>query len=292
MVSYKIGEIEAITGIKAHTIRIWEKRYDLLLPNRSATDMRKYTDEDLRYLLNVAILNKSGYKISKISKFSSKQLEKVVIQEFDSDDVTKVVDRLIIHIIDLNQNQFVIDIENQIQKIGFDECFHSVMVPFLNKIGNMWQSGSLTTSKEYFSTNLIRQIIMRNVTSLRFHSKSENSIILFLSEHESHDIELLYYYHKLRETNIKTYYLGQHVPYHALCEFIERTGSDTLITNWVTGVDERNMINYFKKLKRDKPNVEIYSGGNQVLKYQESLVNLTKPINTRNYLEILERLTV
>ena len=158
MIRYSIKDLEKITGIKAHTIRIWEKRYGIVEPSRTQTNIRYYSDEDLRHLMNVAILNKYGYKISNIQGMTSEEIKKSVLElTYQYLDNDHLVDNLVMAMIELDEQRFDKIISSSIIKQGFDFTFENLLARFLEKIGILWQTGAVNPAQEHFISQLIRQ---------------------------------------------------------------------------------------------------------------------------------------
>jgi DNA-binding transcriptional MerR regulator len=266
MAEYKIKDLEALTGIKAHTIRIWEKRYNLISPERTDTLIRTYTDEDLTNLLSVALLNKNGIKISKIVDMGKEQISKKVWDLKFSKNENSSQEKLILALIELDEDLFRNTLQSLIDSVGLEETFASHLIPFLDRIGIMWIVGTIHPAQEHFISNLIRQKVISEIDKLSVPNNDIKPVMLYLPEHEWHEISLLYYQYILRRNGINTVYLGQSLPYDSLLLTIEKLAPRALVTSWLTAVDEKYMINYFKQLSNDIDGIEIYAGGYQVNK--------------------------
>ncbi len=158
MAVYSIRDLENLSGIKAHTIRIWEKRYKLIEPRRTNTNIRYYTDYDLKKILNVAVLNKHGIKISNIVKLNDIELKEEIMRVSDANpDLKHAVDSLIVAMIDLDEIKFTSILSKSISKKGFKDAMLDVVYPFLNRIGVMWQADDINPVQEHFVSYLIRQ---------------------------------------------------------------------------------------------------------------------------------------
>ncbi len=215
MAVYSIKELEKLSGIKAHTIRIWEKRYSLIEPHRTNTNIRYYTDENLKKILNVAVLNRQGIKISHIAKLNDQELKEEIIRvSGTSTSHDTIVNSLVIAMIDLDQYILEEIINKSISKIGFKETVTGVLYPFLNKVGILWQSGEVNPAQEHFVSNLIRQKIISEIDHLpnTFNPKAKK-FLLMLPEGEWHDIALLFAQYLIKEARQEVIYLGQSVPY-------------------------------------------------------------------------------
>lgn len=289
MAEYKIKDLEALTGIKAHTIRIWEKRYNLISPERTDTLIRTYTDEDLTNLLSVALLNKNGIKISKIVDMGKEQISKKVWDLKFSKNENSSQEKLILALIELDEDLFRNTLQSLIDSVGLEETFASHLIPFLDRIGIMWIVGTIHPAQEHFISNLIRQKVISEIDKLNVPINEVKPVMLYLPEHEWHEISLLYYQYILRRNGINTVYLGQSLPYDSLLLTIEKLAPRAVVTSWLTAVDEKYMINYFKQLSNDINGVEIYAGGYQVNKCFDLISEWAIEIKeAKNLAEIIE----
>lgn len=279
MAEYKIRDLEILTGIKAHTLRIWEKRYGLVQPDRTDTQIRTYTDQELITLLNIALLNKNGVKISKIAEMSADELYSKVRElknEPISDGSTEL---LVLALVELDEQLFHRTFDELIEKFGMVETFSDYIIPFLDRIGIMWQVGTINPAQEHFISILIRQKLIVATDKLRSLADSKETVMLFLPEHEWHEIGLLFYNYTLRAKNIRTIYLGQSVPYDSIVECIEKLQPTSLLSSWVTAVDPKFMRHYFEDLKKQFPALKMLAGGYQMSENGEKLKDLVEPIS-------------
>ena len=264
MGEYKIKDIEVLTGIKAHTLRIWEKRYALLIPERTDTHIRTYSDDELTYLLNIILLNKSGYKISKIAQLSEKEVNDLVWNINFSNDLDKSGEKLILALIHLNELLFRDTLNDLIKEVGLENTFTNHLIPFLDRIGVMWLVGSITPTQEHFISNLIRQKIISEIDKLPIPDPKKPPLMLFLPEHEWHELGLLYYQFLLRYKGLNTVYLGQSLPFESALDCIHSLKPKAVITSWLTAVDDEFLVKYFQRLKSELRDIPLYVGGAQV----------------------------
>lgn len=214
MAVYSIKDLEQLSGIKAHTIRIWEKRYELIQPNRTQTNIRYYTDEDLRYLLNVGLLNRNGFKISKIAKMSDEEIaEKVAdLSEVNSEHATQL-DALTISMIEMDEYKFNRIVSTNIKQIGLEKTMLDVINPFLSKLTILWMTGSVNPAQVHFITCLIRQKIIVAIDQLPLkQNDDEPAFLLYLPEGEIQELILLFVHYLLKTRGNKVIYLGQNIP--------------------------------------------------------------------------------
>ena len=215
MAVYSIKELENLSGIKAHTIRIWEKRYSLIEPHRTNTNIRYYTDNELKKILNVAVLNRHGIKISSIARLTDLELREEIIRvSATSDSNDTLIDSMVLSMIDLDEYKLEAMIDKSINKIGFKSTVTDVLYPFLDKVGILWQSGDVYPAQEHFVSFLIRQKIISATDHIsNIFNPNGKKFLLLLPEGEWHEIALLFAQYLIKEANHEVIYLGQSVPY-------------------------------------------------------------------------------
>ena len=215
MKKYSISDIEGLIGIKAHTIRAWESRYNLVPPKRTPTNIRFYDEEDLKMLLNIVTLNGKGYKISRIAKMSKQQISEMVTQ-FKSDWNNDAVQ--VLHLSDATLNfdevAFAEILSGCIQEMGLTKTMDLVLFPFMKKVGMLWQTGAIDPSHEHFASNLIRDRIIVEIDKVVKPEKEDTKrFLLFLPEVEMHETGLLFARYLLKKCGMDTLYLGPDIPY-------------------------------------------------------------------------------
>lgn len=252
--TFFIQELEIYSGIKAHTIRIWEKRYGLLEPTRLNRNIRKYSLMDLQKLLNVSLLYNNGYKISKISKYSSEELHEEA-RSFSVDAVHKnyYVNKLIMCMYTFDSLAFEETYLELCKKNSFESIFTEVYVPLLNHLGLLWQTHAIKPVHEHFISNLITQKIILNTSMSVEPSKTESdqTYVLFLPEGEIHEIGLLYLNLVLKQRGMKTIYLGSSLPIDNIAYVINKFTKATLVCAFMIDktIEEKNsFMNSLEKL--------------------------------------------
>jgi len=282
MAQYKIKDLENLTGIKSHTIRIWEKRYNILEPNRTDTQIRTYSDSELTHLLTVSMLNRNGIKISKIAKLSQEDMNKLLWDIKVNKEPEYSMDKLIMSLISLDEDLFNKTLQNLIESEGLESTFTNHLIPFLDRIGIMWLIGSVNPAQEHFISNLIRQKVIAEIDKQTVPETETDTVLVYLPEHEWHEISLLFYQFLLRDKGIRTSYLGQSLPYPALQECIEKLKPRAILSSWLTAVDSKFVVNYFKRLRKDYPDLKVFAGGAQIKNNAEvlaSYINVVKDID-------------
>jgi DNA-binding transcriptional MerR regulator len=210
---FTIRELESLSGIKAHTIRIWEQRYNFLKPSRTVTNIRTYSNEELKTVLTVALLNKYGYKISRIDRMLPEQRVKAALQLPGNDAITEhLVNEMIGCMIELKSVEFEELLNAQIRKEGIEKTVTNLIFSFLDKVGILWQTNRIVPVQEHIVSNIIRQKIVCAIEGLPFVHHNDNLFLLFLPEDEHHEMGLLFVAYLLRKRNLPVIYLGANVP--------------------------------------------------------------------------------
>lgn len=265
MANYSIKDLENFTGIKAHTIRIWEKRYNLVEPKRTCTNIRYYDDDDLKKLLNVSILNRHGYKISNIANFAENTInEKIFNLAQTKNDVESQIESMVLAMIDLDEYKFDKVFNTAIINLGFEETIVKLIYPFFQRIGILWQIGSINPAQEHFISNLIRQKLIMAIDGLLANiSENSKTFLLFLPEGEHHELGLLFYNYLIKKCNHKVIYLGETVPFDALIEVSKIRQFDYLLTSITTPMLDESMNELIENLKKHFSSSQVYITGLQ-----------------------------
>jgi MerR family transcriptional regulator, light-induced transcriptional regulator len=213
MSTYTIKDLEKISGIKAHTIRIWEQRYQFLQPQRTETNIRTYSSDELKTILNVSLLNKYGFKISHIDKMSAEQMEEKILNLNQIDaQKERVVNALIKEMVSLNMANFERQLDTYIGQKGIDKTILEIIFPFMERVGILWVTNHINPAQEHLATNVIRQKIILGIEKLPPILQYSKRIVLFMPEGEYHEIGLLYVQYLLKQRGFYVDYLGANVP--------------------------------------------------------------------------------
>ena len=263
--TYLIKDLEQLTGIKAHTIRIWEKRYNVVSPKRTSTNIRFYCDNDLKRLLNISVLLKQGFKISQLSVLSDDELgDKIMTLHYHPDVEEVRIDNLVTAMIDLDEALFEKTINLSALNLGFEHTVLKIIYPFLERIGILWLSGNINPAQEHFVTNLLRQKLLVAIDSLVMKpARDSKRFILFLPENELHELGLLFYSYLVRKAGHKIIYLGQSVPYEDVVEVARFKEPDALVTSLVAAMSLAEANTYVQRLASDFISKTIYITGSQ-----------------------------
>lgn len=294
MNKFSIKDIETITGIKSHTIRIWEQRYNLLQTKRSETNIRYFDDEDLKFLLNVSILNDSGIKISEIVKMTSQEMAaKVEALSEVENNYTCHIQALVKNSLELNEVDFKKSLVQAVKKIGFEQTVIQVIYPFLQKVGIMWQTGMINPAQEHFATNLIKQRLILAIDSVKPLDVEEvKKFLLFLPENEYHEIALLFAYYVIKQHGHKVLYLGQSLSLAYVKEVIDSYHPDyifSILTNSLNDSDLENSVHSFANYF---PNQKILLAGSAIREHKniefENIINLHDVAELLSFLNQLD----
>ena len=253
MTDYSVAQVEAITGIKAHTLRIWERRYSFLKPKRTDTNIRYYTDNELKLLVSIALLIRNGHKVSKIDTLSHEEIESEVGKLLksntsnDSDEITG----LTLSMINLDETRFSNIFQRLLIRKGLLNTITDVIYPFLSNAGFLWGSNQISPIHEHFVSNLIRQKIISATDMLPVNGENSRAIVMFLPSGEQHEIGLLLANFIARNFGWNVYYLGQDVPVEHLTVFNNYPKVELLLTMVITPLSEsiiKSLNNLFTQL--------------------------------------------
>ena len=236
MNSFTIKDIENITGIKAHTIRVWEQRYNFLKPQRSDTNIRHYSNNELITVLNIALLNKNGFKISHIDKMSEADVKaKIFALTQAQAQQERTVNELIEHMIDLDVDKVEKILDNFISSKGIERTITQIIFPFLERIGILWLTNRINPAQEHLVTNIIRQKLILGIDGVKSPIQTNKSVLLFLPEGEHHELGLLFIYYLLKSRGIRVYYIGANAPLKDV-EYLTQYKPHTFIYSHLTAV--------------------------------------------------------
>lgn len=233
MVSYAIKDLERISGIKAHTLRIWEKRYNILQPKRTESNIRYYGVEDLKKVLNIAILRRHGVKISKIVDLTPEEISARVLEiTLSNSDERAQIENLIISMIELDEGRFEKVFANCTLRLGLRTTMLEVIHPFIIQSGLLWQTGAINPGQEHFISNLIRQKIIVAIDHEKTMKNAKGKqFLFFLPEGELHELGILFYNYLIRHSGCKSIYIGQTTPIEEAALINIQSPSDYVVTS-------------------------------------------------------------
>ena len=248
--NFTIKDLENISKIKAHTIRIWEKRFNLLAPKRTNTNIRFYSHENLQKFLNVVLLYNNNFKISKIAKMRDEQIieqsRKLAFQNARND---QAINSFKLSMFQFDKVLFNDNYQNLLHEMTFQEIFQEIFIPILSDIGLLWQTGTLLPAHEHFISNLITQKVQINIEKLQYNiPKTNKTFVLFLPENEAHELGLLYLNYELILRGNKTVYLGRSLPLTNLDYFLKKEKEICFVTSMTIMPHDRKVKNYFNEI--------------------------------------------
>lgn len=288
---FTIRDIENLSGIKAHTIRIWEQRYSFLKPKRSCTNIRFYNSDDLKVILNISLLNKHGYKISQIDKMSRETIFENVLSLADAEAKTDiVVNQLLGLMVAFDEIGFEKAINKYIAASGIEKAILEILFPFLDKVGILWLTNHINPAQERLISNVIRQKIITGIDSLVSKITSSSKICLFLPEGEYHEISLLYIAFLLKKKGVSITYLGANIPLAELKTVVDVKKPDYLYTHVTTTGHGFNFEKFVASMNKEFKNITIIISGRltsayvkkipQKITFKKSLADVKEFINS------------
>jgi len=282
--TFSIKDLENLSGIKAHTIRIWEKRYNLLSPERTQTNIRLYSLLSLQKLLNITLLYENGLKISKIAQLKNEEIPLKVREIIDEKSIkNNMMNAFKLSMINFDQSLFYNTYNKLVVDLSFREIFKEYFIPLLQELGYLWQSNTISTTHEHFITNLVKQKVYTNTEKVhRSEYVNNKSFVLFLPENEIHELGILYLNYELNLRGYKSIFLGQSVPIENLEPLIASNEFVEFIAYVTVEPSKEKIDKYLQKFKKkilDKKDCRL-----SLLGFQTQFVDLnTKPENVSVY---------
>lgn len=251
--TFSIKDLENLSGIKAHTIRIWEKRYNVLEPMRTDTNIRLYDLASLQKLLNITLLHDFGYKISKISKYPPETIP-ALVREIVTNKTAKshAISEFKIAMMNFDQELFFNTYDWLTKEKSFQEIFYDVFLPLMNEMGMLWQTDTITPSHEHFITFLIKQklLIQTEQLQIRKPTKTDKVFVLSLPMNEIHELGLMYLNYEILAKGYKTIYLGESVPIDSLKYLKNHFESIVFVSYLTVQPDKDNVNEYITEMKQ------------------------------------------
>jgi len=297
-IKFSIKDLESLSGIKAHTIRIWEKRYELLSPERTQTNIRTYLLADLQKLLNVVFLMNNNHKISKIAKNSTADIANMVAdivakESFSSQ--SHAINSFKIAMMNFDQNLFYKTFDTLKEQHTFDEIFYENFLPLMHEVGLLWQTDTINPSHEHFIFNLIKQKILLNIEHIQLNAKHNNNktFALFLPENEIHDLGLLFLNYEIVRNGYKAIFLGQSIQLDSLKYLAINHPNISFVTYFTVKPENDDIDAYFKEYNSQFGNQDhlLYVLGAKTKYIDESTVpdNVRVMMSIREFVNIIKR---
>ncbi len=267
MPNFSIKDIESLTGIKGHTLRIWEQRYGIIKPKRTETNIRYYDDDDLKFLLSISILNEHNFKISEIAKMTEAEISEAVLKlttvtgEF-SNQIKTIISATMM----FDELEFHSKLNGFIAEYGLEETYIKILLPFLVEVGILWQVGSIQPSHEHFVTNIIKQKLFASIDSqIGNKGDCKKKFLLFLPETETHSLSLLFANYVIRSRGHDVIFLGQEVPLEDLKNAFKNEAPDYIYTTATIAHLKISMQEMLDFLSSNWPHSQILVSGYQFL---------------------------
>ncbi|MBP9098099.1 MAG: MerR family transcriptional regulator [Ferruginibacter sp.] len=272
MDSFTIKDLENLSGIKAHTLRIWEQRYSFLKPSRTFTNIRYYGNEELKKILNIALLNKYGYKISHIDKMNEAEIkEKLLSLSQMEAQQERIVNDLIKNMIDLDMESFENTLDRFILSRGIERAITQIIFPFLEKIGILWLTNHINPAQEHLVTNLVRQKLIVGIEGVSTSIKVNKTVLLFLPEGEYHELGLLFMYFILKSRGANVIYLGSNVPIKDVAYVVNLKKPDYLYSHLTSVGQNFNFDRFLTNLRQKFQNIPVIISGQLTQNFEKKI---------------------
>lgn len=272
MNAFTIKDLENLTGIKAHTIRIWEQRYGFLKPQRTDTNIRYYSNEELKKILNIALLNKYGFKISHIDKMSDAEMTEKIYEINHQDAVQeRLLNAMIQGMVDMDMPGFEKVMNDYILQKGIEKTIQYLIFPFLERIGVLWMTGHINPAQEHLVSNLIRQKVLVGIDALKMPLHPTKTCVLFLPEGEYHELGLLYVHYLLRARGIAVYYLGSNVPLSDIEYIVQHKSPDFIYTHLTSVSNAFSFERFLGQIMSRTGNASLVISGRMASTYEAKI---------------------
>ena len=289
---FSISQLSKFSGIKPHTIRIWEQRYDALTPNRSEGNTRYYDNNQLRRLLNIVSLIKADYKVSEISSLPDKKLFKLINELAGNEFKNSTSDYFVLQLISAGMNFDEVNFDKIFShcliKYGVKGAYLEIIYPVLKRVGIMWTADLIPPAAEHFISNLIRQKLFTIIDSMPVAKGSSGSWLLFLPENEFHEIGLLLSHYMIRLSGVKSVFLGSNVPLESVKETVNMSSPDNLLVFLTHNNSKSELQHYINRLSQQFKNRKIWVAADMdILKGITFNKNVTCLFSVENLEQIL-----
>jgi DNA-binding transcriptional MerR regulator len=259
MDAFTIKDVENLSGIKAHTIRIWEQRYSFIKPQRTQTNIRYYSGIELKRILNIALLSKYGYKISHINRMSEEDMKKsIYLLEDNQAQQDRVINDLIQSTVSVDMDKFEGILDSFILARGIDKTITQIIFPFLERIGILWMSNNISPGEEHLISNIIRQKLIVGIEGVASHLSKNKMVILFLPEGEFHELGLLFISYLMKRNGVKILYMGADVPLKDMLQICHKKKPDFLYSHITC---DFKLERYFSGLQAGFPELNLVISG-------------------------------
>ncbi len=272
MNAFTIKDLENLTGIKAHTIRIWEQRYNFLKPQRTDTNIRYYSNNELKKILNIALLNRYGFKISHIGKMSDDDIHVKILGINNTEaQQERVINELIQKMIDLELVSFELVIDEHIRVKGIEKTIHKIIFPFMERIGVLWVTGHINPAQEHLVSNIIRQKLIVGTQAISNLIPTKKTALLFLPEGEFHELGLLFIQYLLKNRGIGVLYLGTNIPLEDVDYVVKHKAPDFIYTHLTSVSNLFNFDRFIQQSQKRFSSIPLIISGRLASIYDKSI---------------------
>jgi MerR family transcriptional regulator, light-induced transcriptional regulator len=289
MERYTIRDLDKLSGINAHTIRVWERRYGIIKPQRTGTNRRRYDDADLRKIINISILRRNGFKISEIAEMAESEIEeKVALLSTDVFNSDTHIDSMIKAMVAFDETAVNELINKSLMYKGMEETMTSLVFPFLKRIGVMWQTGSADIGAEHFISNIFRKKLIAAIDNMSPSSRqNRKKVLLFLPEKEMHEMGLLFFQYLVKKEGHESLYLGQSTPLSSVAVSNRQWKADIIITGIMSGYPGFKADEYIKELSKAFPEQKVLVAGELATTAAKLIFKNVFPLNSAEDLKSL-----
>ena len=272
MNSFTIKDLENLSGIKAHTLRIWEQRYNFLKPSRTFTNIRYYSNEELKTVLNIALLNKYGYKISHIDKMNSLEInDKILSLNQAQAQQERIINDLVKNMVDMDMEAFETTLGNYILARGIERTITQIIFGYMEKIGILWVTNHINPAQEHLVTNIIRQKLIVGIEGVSTSLRINKTLLLFLPEAEYHELGLLFMYYLLKSRGADVIYLGTNVPIKDVAYVVNLKKPDYLYSHITTPGQHFNFDKFLLNVSKELKTVPCIISGQLTQNYEKKI---------------------
>jgi len=272
MNAFTIKDLENLTGIKAHTIRIWEQRYGFLKPQRTDTNIRYYSNEELKKILNISLLNKYGFKISHIDKMNEQDMaEKINGINLQEAQQERIINAMIQCMVDMALEGFENLLDDHIRQRGIERTIHQIIFPFMERIGVLWVTGHINPAQEHLVSNIMRQKIIVGIDAMSNTVHSGKSCALFLPEGEYHELGLLFVQYLLKNSGIYVYYLGSNVPLDDVEYLVNHKKPDFIYTHLTSVSNAFSFERFLTQAIKRFGSIQLVISGRMASSYEKKI---------------------
>lgn len=271
MNQFTIKDLEHLSGIKAHTIRVWEQRYSFLTPQRTETNIRYYNNEHLKLILNIALLNKYGFKISHIDKMNEDDIrQKIMTLSHTEAQEENKINQLIECMVDVDMQNFEALLDKYIKENSVEKAVLQIIYPFLERIGMLWVTNNIHPAQEHLVSNVIRQKLIIAIDQLPLVNSNKPALLMFLPEGELHEIGLIFMHYILRSKGIKILYVGANIPLNDVVAIVNATKVAGLYCHLTSASEKFPLEKFLSKLTLKLPHMPAIISGSLLDRYSKN----------------------